>query len=74
MHTRLNMQTTGAESLGGGVGHVCFCVLYCDTQLLRELLELLQVLSGAGSGRFVTLLEELGAVLGHGVHDVLELL
>lgn len=65
---------TAAESLGGGVSHVCFCVLYCDTQLLRELLELLQVLSGAGSGRLVALLEELGAVLRDGVHDLLKLL
>lgn len=62
------------RSLCGGVSHVCLCVLDGDAELLSKLFEFLKVLAGAGAGGLVALLEELGAVLGHGVHDFLEVL
>lgn len=56
------------------VAHVGFGVLNGDTELLSELLEFLKVLTGTSTSGFVSLFEELGAVLGDGLHNLLEIL
>lgn len=67
-------QQSGSTLLCDWVGHVGLCVLNGDTELLCKLLEFLKVLASTSASGLVTLLEELGAVLGHGVHDFLEML
>lgn len=74
MHTVVSILCASMLLLSNGTGHVGFCILYCDTQLLCEFFEFLQIFASSSSSGFVSFLKELCAILGDGVHDVLELL